>query len=82
MEETFNNFTDLEKRIMDFVQGAEIVTIGNILNYVPNNNTTEFLQNTVRDLVNKEALIMKQSPISNDWTYEMSYFYKKYKNLL
>jgi hypothetical protein len=82
MEEIFNNLTDLEKRIMDFVQGAGFVTIGKILNYVPNNNTTEFLQNTVRDLVNKEALIMKQSPISNDWTYELSYFYKNYKNLM
>jgi hypothetical protein len=82
MEEIFNNLTDLEKRIMDFVQGAGFVTIGKILNYVPNNNTTEFLQNTVRDLVNKEALIMKQSPISNDWTYELSYFYKNYKKLM
>lgn len=81
MKEIFDNLTDLEKRILDYVQDAKIVTIGKILNYAPNINT-EFIQNTVRDLVNKEALIMKQSPISNDWSYELSYFYKNYKNLL
>lgn len=80
MEEIFNNLTPLEKEIADFVQGATKARMGDILNYVSIKNT-EYLQNTVRDLVNKEVLIMHQSPITPDWTYELSYFYKHYKKL-
>lgn len=81
MEEIIKNLTDLEKNIVDYVEKANVVKMSQILNYIPSKNT-EFTQNTVRDLVNKEILQMKQSPIVPEWTYELSYFYKHYKNLL
>jgi hypothetical protein len=81
METIINNLTDLEKKIVDYIESANVVKMSQILNYVPSKNT-EFTQNVVRDLVNKEILIMKQSPIVTDWTYELSYFYKHYKNIL
>lgn len=81
MKEMIENLTDLEKKIVDYVENAKVVRMGQILEYIPNRNT-EFIQNTVRDLVNKEIFIMKQNPIVPDWTYELSYFYKSYKNLL
>lgn len=81
MEEIFNNLTDLEKRIADYVADAGKVRMGHILDFIPNHNT-EFMQNTVRDLVNKEVLIMHQNPIVPDWTYELSYFYKHFKKLI
>lgn len=81
MEEIFNNLSSLEKQIVDFVEGANQVRMGDILNFLSIKNT-EYLQNIVRDLVNKEVLIMNQNPITPDWTYELSYFYKHYKNKL
>ena len=81
MEEIFNNLSSLEKQITDFVEGANIVRMGDILNFLSIKNT-EYIQNTVRDLVNKEVLVMNQNPITPDWTYELSYFYKHYKNSL
>lgn len=79
MEEIFNNLTDLEKRIANYVAESGTVRMGHILEFIPNQNT-EFLQNIVRDLVNKEVLVMNQNPIVPDWTYELSYFYKNFKN--
>jgi len=81
MEETFNNLTELEKRIVNYVVDSGTVRMGHILNSIPNQNT-EFMQNTVRDLVNKEVLVMHQNPIVPDWTYEVSYFYKHFKKLI
>lgn len=81
MEEIFNNLTALEKRIADYVAESGKVRMGNILESIPNQNT-EFMQNTVRDLVHKEVLVMHQNPIVPDWTYELSYFYKHFKNLI
>lgn len=81
MEEIFNNLTGLEKRIANYVAEAGTVRMGHILEFMPNLGT-EFLQNTVRDLVNKEVLVMNQNPIVPDWTYELSYFYKHFKNLI
>lgn len=81
MEEIIKNLTDFEKKIVDYIEKATVVKMSQILNYLPSKNT-EFTQNTVRDLVNKEILHMKQSPIVTDWTYELSYFYKHHKKLL
>ena len=81
MEEIFNNLTALEKRIADYVAESGKVRMGNILESIPNQNN-EFMQNTVRDLVHKEVLVMHQNPIVPDWTYELSYFYKHFKNLI
>ncbi len=81
MKKIIDNLTDLEKKIVHYVEEAKVVRMGQILEYIPNRDT-EFIQNTVRDLVNKEIFIMKQNSIAPDWTYELSYFYKSYKNLL
>jgi hypothetical protein len=81
MEEIFNNLTELEKKIVDYVCSAKTVRMSDILNYIKG-YSSEYMQNRVRDLVIKEVLITHQNPIVPEWTYELSYFYKSYKNLL
>lgn len=81
MEEIFNNLTELEQKITDYVASAKKVRMGDILNHITH-FTPEYMQNRVIDLVYKEVLIMNQNPISADWSYELSYFYKSYKNIL
>lgn len=82
MKEVYENLSNIEKVITDFVEKAEIVKMANIINFLNDGQRfteAEFIQNTVRDLVNKDVLSMKQSPIDSDWTYELSFFYKNYK---
>lgn len=69
MKEVYENLSNIEKVITDFVEKAEIVKMANIINFLNDGQRfteAEFIQNTVRDLVNKDVLSMKQSPIDSD----------------
>lgn len=82
MQEIYNKLTKIEIVITDYVEKAEQVRMANIINFLNDGSTfieAEFIQNIVRDLVNKGVFAMKQSPIESEWTYELSFFYKNFK---
>ena len=60
--------TPLELKIVELTKGAKVVHMTQFLETF-NSHSIEFIQNTVRDLVNREILIMKQNPVNHDWYY-------------
>jgi|688.fasta_scaffold1395680_1 hypothetical protein len=82
MNEMYENLSKIETLIADYIQKANVVKMADIINYLNDKSfafQAEFIQNIVRDLVHKDVLSMKQSPIDTDWTYELSYFYNNFK---
>jgi hypothetical protein len=59
----------LERKIMELTKDAKVVHMTQFLDTFINNHSIEFIQNTVRDLVNRDILIMKQNPVNHDWYY-------------
>jgi hypothetical protein len=85
MQNMYENLSKLETSIANYIEKAHSVKMASIINFLNDmsiNMSAEFIQNIVRDLVNKEVLTMKQSPIDSDWVYELHYFYKSFKNIL
>lgn len=62
----------LELKIVELTKEAKIVHMAQYLETF-NSFSVEFIQNTVRDLVNREILSMRQSPTNHDWYYSPGY---------
>jgi hypothetical protein len=60
--------TDLELNIVKLTKDAKVVHMTQYLDTF-DRYSVEFIQNTVRDLVNREAISMYQSPANHDWYY-------------
>lgn len=69
----------LELKIIELTKGAKVVHMTQFLETF-NSHSIEFIQNTVRDLVNREILIMKQNPVNHDWYYSPGFMLEQVLN--